>query len=315
MNKTPFILQGHRGARGLRPENTLSSFETALDAGANSIETDVHLTADGVPVLIHEPVISERLCRLRPGATAPPPESRPAVRDLSLAELRSYRADRNPDPRRFAVQRAQETPLARLFADARSIDPYTIPTLEDFFAFVLAYAGDLGRQAGKTSSRQASLHAFTFDLELKRVPYHPQTIGDDFGGEEAGLMERRVVEVVGGHPDLAQRTIIRSFDHRVLPAVRQLQPALRTAVLITGTAPVSPGAVTKQAGASLYCPDYHFIDTDLIRRAHADGIQVLPWTVNDPADWQHLVDWGVDGITTDYPDRLSEWLRERGIPF
>src|SRR5438132_2780235 len=95
-----FDLQGHRGARGLRPENTLPSFEAAFDAGVTSIETDVCLTADGVPVLFHDAALSECLCRLLPGATGPEPARRPALCGLTLAQLRGYRADRNPDPSR-----------------------------------------------------------------------------------------------------------------------------------------------------------------------------------------------------------------------
>ena len=73
MDRTPFIIQGHRGARAVRPENTLPSFEAALDAGATSLETDVHLTADGVPVLVHDPQLSEAIFRpIRETADLPP---------------------------------------------------------------------------------------------------------------------------------------------------------------------------------------------------------------------------------------------------
>src|SRR5204863_10044856 len=95
-----FELQGHRGARGLRPENTLPSFEAALDAGVTSIETDVHLTADNVPVLYHDAILSERLCRLLPGVRGLDASRRPALRSLTLADLRTYRADLNPDRER-----------------------------------------------------------------------------------------------------------------------------------------------------------------------------------------------------------------------
>src|SRR5262249_13125336 len=103
-----FDLQGHRGARGLRPENTLPSFEAAFDQRVPTVETDLHLTRDGVVVLCHAPVPDGRT--LRP---APPPGS--AVSALNLAQLRAYRADRNPDPARFPDQDAGPTPLAGLF--------------------------------------------------------------------------------------------------------------------------------------------------------------------------------------------------------
>src|SRR6516164_5232519 len=109
---TTFNLQGHRGARGLRPENTLPSFEAAFDTGATTVETDLHLTGDGVPVLMHDPYISERIYRLiAPGSAAPAPAERPLVSQLTLLQLRSYRGDLNPDPRGFPDQDAGVTPL------------------------------------------------------------------------------------------------------------------------------------------------------------------------------------------------------------
>src|SRR5216683_2694905 len=131
-----FEIQGHRGARGLKPENTLPSFEAALDAGVTSIETDVHLTHDGVPILTHDPVVSERLFRLAPGRALPPPSPHLLVRALTLAELRGYRADRNPHPSRFPEQDAAVTPLTQAFAATRGLDPFAPPTVADFIDFV-----------------------------------------------------------------------------------------------------------------------------------------------------------------------------------
>ena len=150
-----FELQGHRGARGFRPENTLPSFEFAVDAGVDAIETDVLLTADRVPVLCHEPILHERLCRLL-GSAVPPPLEHPWMSRLTLAQVRCYRADVNPEPGRFPRQEAIVTPLAALLAGEWGIDPFGIPTVADFFAFVQAYAGKAakGRQdAGPANGR------------------------------------------------------------------------------------------------------------------------------------------------------------------
>src|SRR5712692_597344 len=124
MHTNRLEIQGHRGARGRKPENTLPSFEAALDGGATSIETDVHLTRDGVPVLTHDPCVSERLFRLAPGSTSPPPSAHLLVSTLTLAQLRGYCADRNPDASRFPEQDATVTPLAQAFAAARGLHPY-----------------------------------------------------------------------------------------------------------------------------------------------------------------------------------------------
>ena len=94
--RRPFELQGHRGARGPRPENTLPAFEVALDTGASSVETDLHLTRDGVVVLCHEPFLNAALFT-PPTADAP----RPAVADVTLAELRLWRPTAIPTPAAF----------------------------------------------------------------------------------------------------------------------------------------------------------------------------------------------------------------------
>lgn len=302
MSAGTFDLQGHRGARGLRPENTLPSFEAALDAEVTSIETDVHLTADGVPVLYHDHTLNERLCRRLPGGTGPAPALRPPLRSLSLAQLRGYRADLNPDPERFRGQDPGVTPAAAAFAAARGLDPYTPPTLEELFAFTAAYAED----PGKTPGQRAQARRVRFDLELKRVPFRPQLLG---GGE---VLERQVVATVR-RAGVLTRASVRSFDHRCVRRVKALEPVLRTAVLVAGTAPVDPVALVRAAGADRYCPEVDFLDRVQVEQLHAAGIEAVPWTVNAAGDWDCLLDWGVDGITTDYPDRLAELLRGRGM--
>jgi len=306
-----FDVQGHRGARGLKPENTLPSFEAAIDAGATTIETDLHLTRDAVPVLMHDHFMSERIYRLiSSGSGAPAPAEHPLVSQLSWPELRCYRGDVNPDPLRFPGQDASVTPLARWFGDSLGVDPYGIPALADLVAFAEAYAGESGRAAGKTDQQRARARHVRFDLELKRVPFYPERIGDAFDADRAGVLEMKILEVIRA-AGVLDRTIIRCFDHRSIRSVRALEPALTTAVLIAGTAPVDPVQLVVAAGAQIYCPEYEFLDRIQVRQLHDAGIRVVPWTVNAPEDWSRLCDWGVDGVTTDYPDRLAMWWRDR----
>jgi glycerophosphoryl diester phosphodiesterase len=309
-----FDLQGHRGARGLKPENTLPAFETAFDIGVTSVETDVHLTADGQPVLYHDHAVTDRLCRALLRAPGPDPTLRPPLSSLTLAELRGYCADRNPDLSRFPIQDAAVTPVAAAFAAERGIDPYTPPTLDDLFAFAAAYAGQLGTTAGKAERQQERAGEVRFDLELKRVPSRPQVMGDGYDGSAATLLEERVVQAVR-RAGVLGRTSVRSFDHRCVLHLRALEPGLQTAVLVSGTAPVDPASLARAAGADSYCPNAEFLDELQIRQLQGAGVRVLAWTVNDPEQWLVLLGWGVDGITSDYPDRLARVLRERGVEF
>jgi glycerophosphoryl diester phosphodiesterase len=309
-----FDLQGHRGALGLKPENTLPAFEIALDLGVSSVETDVHLTRDAVPILVHDPQITPQLFRRVPRTAVPEPGSQPLVRTLTLAQLRGYRADQNPDPGRFPEQEATVTPLASFFAQQQGYDPYGPPTLADLFAFAQAYAGDWGAAAGKTTQQQARAGRVRFDLELKRVPFRPRVLDDDFDGSGPGLLERRLVEVVQ-QAGMVERTQVRSFDHRSVVAVRRLEPRLTTAILMAAAALLAPGQLARQAGAQVYAPYFEFLDQAQVQQAQAEGVRVVPWTVNEPEAWECLLGWGVDGITTDYPDRLAAVLRARGISF
>jgi glycerophosphoryl diester phosphodiesterase len=297
-----FELQGHRGARGLKPENTLPSFEAAFDALVSSMETDLHLTRDGVIVLCHDPVLSTVSTSSR--------HEKLVVARLTLEDLRRFLALPCADPSRFPEVNPTITPVAECYATRQGIHPYAIPTLEDLFAFTAAYAGDLGLRAGKTAEQRSRAGRARFDLELKRVPFHPESIGDGFDGTRPCALEERLLDVVA-QAGVVARTTVRSFDHRSVRALMDVEPRLTGAVLVADTALIDPGEVARWAGATIYCPSVNFVDSDMLRRAHAAGVRVLPWTVNDPADWQRLLDWGVDGLTTDYPDRLAEVLKAR----
>ncbi len=310
----PFELQGHRGARGLKPENTLPSFEVAFDLGVSSIETDLHLTRDGVVLVTHEPCVSPLLCRPLNPKDTPEPSPELLVSQLTLAQLRRFRADRNPEPDCYPEQDSGVTPLARLFAQERGIDPLTFPTLAELFAFAQAYVGQLGTAAGKLAAQQTRVSRLRFDLELKRVPFHPEIIGDSFDGTGTGLFEEKLLEVVH-KADVAPRTTVRSFDHRSVRVLRQREPRLTGAVLVTGTTPVSPVDLVQAADAQLYCPEYQCLDEAQVRQLHRAGVRVLPWTVNTLADAGMLLEWGVDGLTTDYPNRLAAWLSSRQVDF
>lgn len=279
-------VQGHRGAGCLLPENTLPSFELALDLGVNSIETDVHLTRDDAAVLVHDARIAQA-----PGT--------PLVRALTLAEIRRYR-----------IGSAAANLLAQRFADARGLHPYGIPTLMEFFEFVAEYAGPPGEQAGKTPVQREWARRLIFDIELKRVPFEPETVGDGFTGMAPALLERQVSAAIR-QAGVLERTRVRSFDHRSVWAIKQLEPALETCALIYETAPRDIRAMLAAAQAEVYGPDYRFVDAEVVREVHAARKKIIPYTVNTAADWERLIGWGVDGITTDYPDRLIAWLAER----
>jgi glycerophosphoryl diester phosphodiesterase len=107
---------------------------------------------------------------------------------------------------------------------------------------------------------------------------------------------------------LAQRCRVRSFDHRIVSRFHGLLSNVALGVLITGTAVVDPVRLVRDGQASVYCPQYRSVDLEQVERLHDARIPVLPWTVNDPADWRRLLEWNVDGITTDDPAALAQFI-------
>ncbi len=286
-------LQGHRGARGLRPENTLPSFETALDLGVDTLELDMHLTADGVVVVWHDDRIEPDKCRLVGNLDPSPPDpvDRPRIAELTAAQVAGYRCDLNPDPDRFPDQRPEPTALAG--------DDYGIPTLAEVFEFVAGYAAAPDKTAGQRE-RAAQVG---FNIETKRDPSDPGAIGDGFDGSSAGPFELAVLEAVDA-AGVADRVTIQSFDHRSLWTLHELRPELSLAALTRRGDRVDVTDLARR-GATIWSPDRRVVDADAVALAHDAGLRVIPWTVNDAGEARALISVGVDGIITDRPDRFT----------
>ncbi len=290
-----FDVQGHRGARGLKPENTLPGFETALDLGVDTLELDLHLSADDVVVVWHDDVVEATKCRLDSALsapTAPDPSRAPReellIRRLTFAQLQEYRCDRNPDSRAFPEQNDQPTALAG--------DDFRIVSLDQLFQFVADYA----RDPDKGLAQRQNARIVRFNLETKRNPDDPAAIGDDFDGQSPGFFERAIVDQIHAHR-VSSRITIQSFDHRSLWAIRQIEPQVRLSALVTESPSVS--ALASQ-GSTVLSPRADLVTPTLLAQAHAHGVKVIPWTINEPEQMQRLISMGVDGLITDRPDLL-----------
>jgi glycerophosphoryl diester phosphodiesterase len=271
------------------------------------------LTADDVPILFHDSHVRNRFQgRITSGTLDEILQTQ--IRAMPLAAIRGFRADLDPELCPVSNQNNHATPLALLFAKDQGIHPFTPPTLAELFAFAGAYAGEMGKESGKSDEQRRHATRIRFDLEHKRVPFRPSVISDGFDGRTSGVLEQRVIQVIR-EAGMVERTRIRSFDHCCVRAVGDLEPRLERAILISGAAPISPADLVRQAGAQIYCPEFESLDQFQVQQIHDAGYKVLPWTVNDPEDWQELLDWVVDGITTDFPDRLASFLISRGIDF
>jgi glycerophosphoryl diester phosphodiesterase len=303
---TAIDLQGHRGARGLAPENTLSAFRTALAIGVTTLETDLALTRDGTLVLSHEPRLSSALTRGPDGAWLA--VDGPAIHELDAREVARYDVGRLNPAHAYAAQWPEQRPF----------DGERMPTLTDLFRLAQA-----ARSPGGALVR--------LNIETKVTPRAEVATAD------AETFARAVVTAVTA-AGFADRVTVQSFDWRTLVEVRRLEPSLATACLtidsksMNTVRPESDGVsawhaglsaaahghsivrLVRAAGCSTWSPFWRNLTAELVAEAHAAGLRVVAWTVNEPADIDQLAALGVDGLITDYPDRARRVLRARGIP-
>jgi len=291
-----FDLQGHRGARGLAPENTLPSFRKALELGVDTIECDMAVTKDDVVVVYHDLRLNPDITRGPDGQWLDKPG--PNIRDLTFEELQKYDVGRIRPGTKYAKD----------FPDQQPVDGTRIPRLSDLF--------DLVRKSGNA--------AVGFDCETKLSPLDP----DATLPPEA--FAKRVVAEIRKH-GMAGRTMIQSFDWRTLQVVQKEAPEIRTMYLssprtlkpepdgrpspwLAGFAPEQHGSVpkaVKAAGGKIWAPNQTYLTPELLAEARSLGITVIPWTVNAPAMMTKLLDMGVDGIITDRPDILKAEIARR----
>ena len=292
-----FDLQGHRGARGLAPENTLPSFQKALDLGVNTIECDMAITRDGVVVVHHDLWLNPDTTRGSDGQWL---QSRgPAIAELTFAELQRYDVGRlKPGPE-----------YAKGFPDQQAVDGTRVPRLSDLFELV--------RKSGNTQ--------VGFDCETKLSPLDPAAT---LPPEE---FARRVIAEIrqGG---MQTRTMIQSFDWRTLQVVQKEAPEIRTMYLtsprtlaraadggaspwLAGFDPDRHGGTVPKAvhaaGGKIWAPNQTFLTPALRAEARSLGVTVIPWTVNETAMMNKLLDMDVDGIISDRPDLVQAELRKR----
>ncbi len=287
-----FDLQGHRGARGLFPENTIEGFRSTAALGVDSIELDVAVTADGVAVVSHDPTLDPDLTRRPDGAWIDSPDQ--VIRDMTLAEVQRY------DVGRIRPGSAS----ARRFPHQAPHDGARMPTLDAVFR---------------------ALPSLRIHAEIKTLPDRPGlTVPPD-------IMAEAIIAAATAAGALG-RLAVRSFDWRGLAYLRAAHPAIPLVWLTSPGETKNPGlwwempehtgstpsAVARAAGRPAcwqpaWAPRHDGLTRDAIDEAHALGLLVMPWTVDDAGDIDRLIDWGVDGICTDRPDVARAVMAKHGM--
>jgi glycerophosphoryl diester phosphodiesterase len=295
-------LQGHRGARGLLPENTLPAFAQALSIGVTTLELDTAITKDGVIVVSHDATLNPDITRQTDGQWLTHNDL--AINTLTFAQLQQY------DVGRIRPQ----TAYALRFSTQQPVDGARMPRLADVFS--------LARRAGNNTVR--------FNIETKISPEQPQRT------LPPAEFARALIALVRAEK-LESRVIIQSFDWRTLQVVQQEAPQIATVYLTAQqswldnirardtTSPWTAGfhvsrfagsvpQMIKAAGGTVWSPYFGDVTRETVREAQQAGIKVVVWTANEPRDIARMIDFGVDGIISDYPDRLRRIAAERGLP-
>lgn len=297
-------IHGHRGARGILPENTLDSFRFTFDAGVRVVELDVLMTADDVAVLTHNPHLLADATRDANGDWLAE-ESSPLVRELSYAELQTYDVGGLQPGSKYATRFPEQ---AFLYAQR-------IPTLEKLCALV-------------NHHKYADVW---LNIEIKSTPHHPNYTPPPAQYVDAvlNILRRQRME---------KRVILQSFDWRILHECARQAPAMPRSYLSyalkdgrdlkeVNVYPDSPWmdglqladyqdnlpALVAAAGGQVWTPYHKDLTTESIATARDCGLMVNTWTVNAVADIDRVVELGVDGIITDYPGRVQRRLLDHGL--
>jgi len=275
-----FDLQGHRGARGLLPENTIPAFLLAYDIGVTTLEMDAVINAEGHVVVSHEAWMSARICSHPDGSAVTESEEKNLrIFAMSAAELAAYDCGRRGHPD-FPRQR----PL-----------PVSKPLLRDVFQAVAARA-----ESGQGRAQGAPV---LYNIEIKSRPDHDGVFHPDV--VEYARLLYAVVREFG----LVAQTTIQSFDPRALEAVHRIDPQISTSLIVDNPGGLEANLSRIGFTPAIYSPYFGLLDAPQITAAHKLGIRVIPWTVNEEETMFELIAMGVDGLITDYPDIIMNVLQ------
>lgn len=269
-------IEGHRGARGHLPENTIPSFLLALDQGADTLEMDVVVSGDKKVVVSHEPWFAAAISLDPAGKRIPKEiEREHNIYQMKYAQVAKYDVGSigNAD---FPGQRKQKA---------------VKPLLEDVI-----------KQA-ESHAKKKGLPPVRYNIEIKSDPK-----GDRLFHPEPTEFAKLVVDVITKQM-IDGRSIIQSFDVRSLQAVKELAPNMPLALLVSAAGP--PQANLDKLGftPNTYSPNFSLLNEDLVRFCREKGMRLVPWTVNEVADLEKIAKFDIDGVITDYPDRAVQVFR------
>lgn len=268
-------VQGHRGCRGLMPENTIPAMLRALDLGVTTLEMDVVVSKDNKIVVSHEPWFDAEISTKPDGSFIKPGEAMQYnIFQMNYDEIAKYDVGMKPHPR---------------FPNQQKIKVIK-PLLADLFDSV----------AENMKIRRRPFPYF--NIETKCLP-----AGDGrFHPKPAEFVE--LLMTVIKEKQLEERVIIQSFDFRTLKYLHEKYPAIKTSMLIEDSDVNDFEGQLNRLGYTpqIYSPNHTLVDEDLVKQCHDKGMKIIPWTVNDVKQFKKLKKLNIDGVITDYPDLIKD---------
>lgn len=273
INESSFDFEGHRGARGLMPENTIPAMKAGIDHGSTTVELDVVISRDNKVVVSHDPYFNNVI------TTAPDGKhlSKKEAEDILLYHLpydsiRKYDVGLKPHPG---------------FPQQQKIRAYK-PLLSELIDSVEVYAKSKGK-------------SIKYNVEIKSKE---STVGKNH--PDPKTFSELVVAVLKDKSVL-DRSIIQSFDVRPLQYMHNTYPSIPLAYLIERTsAPLQDQLDKLGFVPNTYSPNYPMLTKEMVDECHQKGMKVVPWTVNTLNEMNKLVAMGVDGIISDYPNLFAQ---------
>lgn len=270
-----FDFEGHRGCRGLMPENTIPAFKKAIDLHVTTLEMDAVITKDKQVIISHEPFFNHEITTKPDGSFVNEKDERSLnIFKMDYAETQTYDVGSKPHPR---------------FPDQQKLSVHK-PRLADVIDSAEAYTARL------------SLHPVQYNIETKSTPatdgiYHPNP--DEFVELIMAIIKEKKIE---------ERVIIQSFDIRTLQYLHQHYPQIKTAYLFEPPSDKSFAVRLKDLGfiPTIYSPDESLVTALLVKQCKELGIKLIPWTVDDLKRMKELKQMGVDGLISDYPNLYAE---------
>jgi glycerophosphoryl diester phosphodiesterase len=275
-----FDVQGHRGARGLMPENTIPAFLLALDSGVTTIELDLAVTKDKKLVVSHEPWMTAAICTDPVGNSIEEKAERKFnLYKMTYDEVKQWDCGmkgnaRFPQQQRMSVHK---------------------PLLTDVIVAV------------ENHIKSYTRYEVDYNIEIKSEPE-----GDNKFHPTPKVFSDLVYNLIDQYLPL-DRVVIQSFDFRVLKYWHEKYPEVRLAALVENKKSVVQNLNDLGFTPSIYSPDFTLLSNADVKSLHEMKVRVIPWTVNEPKDMLSLKGMDVDGFITDYPNRAAKFKRTLNI--